>query len=454
MRVPSNQLAFQGIAFLVLLLITAWRLISAISTDQLTQFPQKPIQIVVPYLAGGGTDTFARILQKSLNREGSLGEEFVVTNKDGGSATIGSRQVKDAPPDGYQLLCHHEGIIATQLAGVVDYGPEAFRPIAQTGSIVLLMVVRADSEYRNLNDLLEAAQKNPNSIRVGANQGSPAYFICKQLLGEYPGADFNFISAGGAKRYTYLLGGKLEAGIFSLAEYVSFRNSNDTPATDNILAIGNFGDKRHPTIPEVATSTEQNLKTRAENAYYIWAPKDTPDHIADILARTFQDTLQAPEVNQELKKLSIDPTFRSGDDLRKHLAVRVEAFQRLSVDAKTELPNFPVWIIGIVAILLITVLVFDFKTSVAAETPPPLNKLHLKQASILGATCLAILIAYVATLQLKIPFGIATPLSIFLMGLSISKAKRKQLLILGIIGLGFSLTLEIVFTQLFSVALP
>lgn len=454
MRVPSNQLAFQGIAFLVLLLITVWRLISAISTDQLTQFPQKPIQIVVPYLAGGGTDTFARILQKSLNREGSLGEEFVVTNKDGGSATIGSRQVKDAPPDGYQLLCHHEGIIATQLAGVVDYGPEAFRPIAQTGSIVLLMVVRADSEYRNLNDLLEAAQKNPNSIRVGANQGSPAYFICKQLLGEYPGADFNFISAGGAKRYTYLLGGKLEAGIFSLAEYVSFRNSIDTPATDNILAIGNFGDKRHPAIPEVATSTEQNLKTRAENAYYIWAPKDTPDHIADILARTFQDTLQSPEVNQELKNLSIDPTFRSGEDLRKHLAVRVEAFQRLSVDAKTELPNFPVWIIGIVAILLITVLVFDSKTSVAAETTPPSNKLHLKQASILGATCLAILIAYVATLQLKIPFGIATPLSIFLMGLSISKAKRKQLLILGIIGLGFSLTLEIVFTQLFSVALP
>ncbi|MDB4374487.1 hypothetical protein N9Z63_00720, partial [bacterium] len=64
------------------------------------------------------------------------------------------------------------------------------------------------------------------------------------------------------------------------------------------------------------------------------------------------------------------------------------------------------------------------------------------------------LIAYVAALQFKIPFGIATPLTIFLMGLSISKAKRKQWLILGIIGLGFSLTLEIVFTQLFSVALP
>ena len=107
------------------------------------------------------------------------------------------------------------------------------------------------------------------------------------------------------------------------------------PLQTNILAIGNFGDKRHPTIPEVATSTEQNLKTRAENAYYILGPqRHRPTTIADILARTFQDTLQSPEVNQELKKLSIDPTFRSGEDLRKHLAVRVEAFQRLSVDAK------------------------------------------------------------------------------------------------------------------------
>lgn len=448
MSAPSNKLIVQGIVFLALLLITAWRLISTISTDPSSQFPQKPIQIVVPYLAGGGTDTFARILQKSLNREGSLGQEFVVTNKDGGSATIGSRQVKDAPPDGYQLLCHHEGIIATQLAGVVDYGPEAFRPIAQAGSIVLLMVVRADSEYRNLNDLLQAAQENPNTIRVGANQGSPAYFICKQLLGEFSGADFNFISAGGAKRYTYLLGGKLEAGIFSLAEYVSFRNSNDTPPADNILAIGNFGDKRHPSIPDVATSTEQNLKTRAENAYYIWAPKDTPDHIAEILARTFYETLQSPEVNRELQKLSIDPTFRSGEDLRNHLDVRVEAFQKLSVDAKTELPNFPLWIIGIVAVLLAAVLVLTTEASTAS------NSLHVKEASILGATCLAILITYVAALQFKIPFGIATPLTIFLMGWFISKTKQKQWLALGIIGLGFSLTLEIVFTQLFSVALP
>ena len=122
---------------------------------------------------------------------------------------------------------------------------------------------------------------------------------------------------------------------------------------------------------------------------------------------------------------------------------------------KTELPNFPPldnWNRGNPAD---NGPCFRFQNfSCIGSNRLPQTSLHLKRASLLGATCLAILIAYVAALQFKIPFGIATPLSIFLMGLSISKAKRKQLLILGIIGLSFSLTLEIVFTQLFSVALP
>lgn len=106
------------------------------------------------------------------------------------------------------------------------------------------------------------------------------------------------------------------------------------------------------------------------------------------------------------------------------------------------------------AILLVAVLVFKTEPEAALEAPTPSDRIYSKKSSILGATCLAILIVYVAALQFKIPFGIATPLSIFLMGLSISKAKQTQWLILGIIGLGFSLALEMIFTQLFSVALP
>jgi len=417
-------------------------------------YPNKPIQLVVPYLAGGGTDTFARIIQKSLVQQNTLGVPVVIMNQDGGSATIGSRSVKNSKPDGYRLLCHHEGIMATKLAGVVPYGAEAFRPIAQTGSIVLLLVVRADSEFNGLEDLLSAAQKNPNEIRIGANQGSPAYFICKQLLAEYPGADFNFISASGSKRYSYLLGDKLEAGIFSLAEYKSFRQSEDAPLSDNIRAIANFSKQRHAAIPDVQTSTEQNFKTQAENAYYIWAPKETPDEIADLLAGAFKKTLADPDVLTDLEKLSLDPTFRSGNELEEHLAQRVAAFEKLAVTADAELPNFAAWTIGIVAILFGLVIVQSFRESSEVDDDPMFANAKDSKFNEVGLASLAILIGYVIALQFTCPFVVATPISIFVIGATIAKWNRQKLFAIAQMALFVSLSIQLVFTKIFTVALP
>ncbi|MEC9091524.1 MAG: tripartite tricarboxylate transporter substrate binding protein, partial [Planctomycetota bacterium] len=290
--------------------------------ERTENFPNQPIRIVVPYLPGGGTDTFARLIQKSLNQNNVYGVPVVIENRDGGSATIGSRFVKQTKPDGYRILCHHEGIIATQLAGVVPYGPEAFQPIAQTASIVLVMVVREDSPYRSLPDLLTAAQNQPNQIRMGANQGSPAYFLCQQMLREYPGADLNFVSASGSRRITYILGGKIEAGIFSLAEYLSFRKKDNGAAADNIVAIANFGETRDKAIPQVSTSMEQGLTTSAENAYYFWAPRETPVETISILADGLEKTLQDPEVLVSLERLALQPTFRKGRALESHLRQR------------------------------------------------------------------------------------------------------------------------------------
>ncbi|MEQ9070147.1 MAG: tripartite tricarboxylate transporter substrate-binding protein, partial [Gimesia chilikensis] len=101
----------------------------------LTQFPQRPIQAVVPFSAGGGTDLFARIMQKAITEDQLLKQPFVIINQPGGSGTIGSRYVKQARPNGYKILCNHEGIITSKYSGKVNFGPEAFEPVAQTGEI-------------------------------------------------------------------------------------------------------------------------------------------------------------------------------------------------------------------------------------------------------------------------------------------------------------------------------
>ncbi len=266
---------YKFIPGILILALLGWSITTGFGENRSETFPNQPIQIVVPYQAGGGSDTFARIMEKSLANNKTLNVPIVIINRPGGSATIGSRYVKDSKPDGYRVLCHHEGIIATKLAGTVRFGPEAFEPIAQTASKILLMIVRADSKYQSLPDLLAAAQREPNTIRIGANQGSPAWFICKQMLLEYPGAEFNFVPADGSKRISYLLGGKLDAGVFSLDEYMANRNADDSPKDQNILAIANFSQSRHRDVPKVATSLQQGLKTHAENSYYfLGCPKE------------------------------------------------------------------------------------------------------------------------------------------------------------------------------------
>lgn len=434
---------------IVIVALIAWRWVTFADENADRSFPNQPIQLVVPYQAGGGSDTFARIFEQALSRNKELNVPIVVVNRPGGSATIGSRYVKDSRPDGYRILCHHEGIIATKLAGTVSFGPEAFEPIAQTASKVLLMIVRSDSKYQSLSDLLKAAQQQPNTIRVGANQGSPAWFICKQLLLEYPGAEFNFIPADGSKRISYLLGNKLEAGVFSLDEYIANRGSADTPPDQNIRAIANFSQTRHPDVADVPTSQEQGQKTHAENAYYFWAPKNTPPEIVERLADAFQAAIDDPVVVEELSRLSIPPSFRRGAELRDHLAQREQAFEKIAVRVDAKLPNYPVWVMMFVVILLVAVIVDGGGVSFLNRA----NQENRRFGNV-GWTCLLLLCGYVLLLQLNVPYAIASTITIFLIGASICHWNPARLFSIAQIALLTSLGTELVFTQLFSVPLP
>ena len=113
-------------------------------------FPRKPIKVVVPFPAGGGSDTFTRIMQTAIRDADLLPQPLVVINVPGAGGTIGSRRVRDAQADGYTILNLHEGILSSKYSGLVTYGPEAFRPIAATGQSGLVICVRDDSPYRTL----------------------------------------------------------------------------------------------------------------------------------------------------------------------------------------------------------------------------------------------------------------------------------------------------------------
>ena len=101
-----------------------------------------------------------------------LPQPLVIINQGGAGATIGSRRVKDAEPDGYTTLILHDAILTAKFSGTVDYGPEAFEPIAGTGEVGMVIAVLDDSEFKSLDDLMTRTYQRPNEVTFGANLGA------------------------------------------------------------------------------------------------------------------------------------------------------------------------------------------------------------------------------------------------------------------------------------------
>ena len=179
----------------------------SLSADNTENWPQRPVKVIVPFGAGGSSDTFTRQLIRVIKKDNLLSQPLVVINVGGAGGTIGSRRVRNARPDGYTMLMLHEGILTAKHAGKAAYGPEAFEAVAATGMSPNVIAVKSDSHFESLKDLMAEAKKSPNALNFAANIGAPSHFAGLILEKTHEGAMFNFVQyGGGAERYGRLWG--------------------------------------------------------------------------------------------------------------------------------------------------------------------------------------------------------------------------------------------------------
>ena len=423
--------------------LVATRAETPLSDATTTHYPRRPVQVVVPFAAGGGTDIFARMIQLAVNEHGLLPKPLVIVNQGGGSGTIGSRNVKVAKPDGYKILCLHEGMMTSQLSGTVNYGPDAFAPIAQTGDIIMLVVVRNDASYVDLPALLQRTREVPREITFGTNIGSPAHFAARQLELAYPGAEFNYVqSGGGQKRYALLLGGHVEVGVFSLAEFIAYSGDG------RIRALAVLSPERNATIPDVPTALEQGIEAVTGNALYWWAPKGTPQAKVQMLADMLEQAMTTSTVRQRLKELAIQPQFRRGKKLEDHLAKRSADLAMLRPAGSMALPDFPRYVLAATFLLGLFVLwgSRDRKLDWTAQSDG---------RTFAAAACFAVVVLYVLVLQMSwLSFPWATAIMVVTTGLTMSQCNANRLFTLVELGLITGLGTEFLFTRVFAVVLP
>ncbi len=432
---------------LAIIILLIWRYIP--SGDESYQWPERPVRIVVPYGAGGGTDTFVRKVENIFKQEKLLPQNITILNQPGGGGTIGTLDVIDAAPDGYKLLCHHEAMLTTTLSGVVDFGADDLVPIAQTGKYVLVVIVRGDSRFNDLKSLLDEAAAKPGTINFGADVGSDAQAAALALEKLVPGAKMNYIGGGGQKRFSNLIGNHLDAAIFALSEYHHFRAANDTPPSENIKAIASFDEVRHPTLPELATCTEQGYPVVANNAYYWFAPKGTPDHVIKTMRDALKKAFTHPELVKDLETLSIDPILRTDQEVKDYLAKRTTELKEVVAPTTIKTPDFPFYTIIIVAVLFVLVLVLKHPEEDQMEDE--IQSLRFNKPAIQSLLVFAVTII---ALQFNMPYILVISLSIFLIGNIIAGWEKKHYLPLAQTALIFALSTELIFTRLFTVPLP
>ena len=316
-------------------------------------YPRKPIKVIVPFDAGGGSDTFTRIIQEEVGKQHLLTQPMVVVNVPGAGGSIGSRRVKNARPDGYTILQLHEGLLTSKYSGNTNYGPEAFAPIAATGSMPHIIAVLQESEHHNLNDLLETASRSPDSLVFAVGLGAPSHFAALMLQEARPGAVFRYSqSGGGAKRFASLLGGHTDVTTFSIAEYVEFKSGG-------IRALAILTPERHLDAPEIPTAIEQGIDVVSTNMHFWWAPKGTDPAKITVLANSLKSALDTDAVRAKLKQSLTDPIFLIGDELQRELSVRERRIASVSGTAPRVLPNLHYYSLVGSLLLGILVCVFD-----------------------------------------------------------------------------------------------
>lgn len=257
----------------------------------LADYPDKPITLVVPYQAGGSTETMARVFSKALGE--ALGANVVVKTRPGGGGAVGASEVAAASPDGYTLLfAATASLLWPPLAQKVEYDLDSFTYVGQITEYQQAIVAKADAPFNTMEELIEYAKTNPLNY-ADQSAMSRAYI---DYIGAQEGVDWTGIpTKGGGEMVPFLLGGKID---FAWSGGIHNRYPEDM----KVLMSMNGG--RLIASPEIASIAETYGVAMPSQAVIV-APKGTPAEIVAKLEAAIRTATEDPDfgslVTEKLK---------------------------------------------------------------------------------------------------------------------------------------------------------
>ena len=263
-------------------------------------YPTRPITMIVPFAAGGGTDVVARIVGEHMSR--TLGHQVIIENVPGAGGTTGSIRTMRANPDGHTIEMGHMGThaVSVSLYPNLAYNPEVdFEPIGMVVEQPFLIVARKDFPPKDLKEFVAYVKSNAEKLNMAhSGVGSNAFnfgLALNSVLGVKPTmVPFN----GGGPAANALVGGQVDYGLNPIAEVGSQVQAR------TIKAYAICAAERSPALPSVPTSNEAGLpEFQASPWYALFAPKGTPQPILDKLTASLDKALDDDNVRKRLVEI-------------------------------------------------------------------------------------------------------------------------------------------------------
>jgi len=291
------------------------------SSAAMAEWPEKPIKVVVPFGAGGTSDQVTRAFAAAIEENDLLDEPITVINV-GGHYSVGARQVMEAKPDGYTFLTLHIALMGGEGGGVFDFGYRDFAPVATTGEFCVIPMVRKDSGIDSVEQLLEKAKNEPDTLIFGANLGAINHMGGVMLQNLVDGAKFRFVQiGGGTANFTALTGAQTDSTVLSAAEVANFTLGPDGEPLEEaqIKPLAYTGAERVKHLPDLPTMKELGYDMEYCIQSWWFAPKDTPQEAIDGFANALEEAMGTERIEKFFDSKMFAPVFLKGDELQASL---------------------------------------------------------------------------------------------------------------------------------------
>lgn len=273
-------------------------------------FPNKPVTIVVPYNTGGSADTLSRMIAEGLGNK--YKQAVVVENRPGAGGHIGAENVLGRPADGHTLMLgtiSHNG--AYKMYRNLRYDPaKDLAPVAMVAEAPNVLIVPANSQFRSVQDVLDAAKARPGELNYGSAGIGSGTHMAAELFKHLAQVDITPIPfSGGAPALVALMGGQVD---LNFETGVTATKAIDSGKARALAVTGN---ERSPVFPDLPTIKEAGLPEYSMTLWYTLSVKsDTPEAIKQQLNADINEVVSTPAFRERMTQLGVDPIVASMEE--------------------------------------------------------------------------------------------------------------------------------------------